>query len=318
MKKGFTLIELLAVIIILSIIALIAVPIIFNIIENSRDNALKNSASGLIRAASYYRSSNSFENIKIKTFESSNDYDGLEIKGEKKKGIVNVYKNGDTSVAIYDNNKCAYKTKKGNKILLEKVVSSDECLNKLVVPICVFKENSIYECDVNDEVTKEFYLVENNNNSKDVTLLFSSEIDDNNYSFDEAKNKIYELRTDWTNIGNGVNIPTETHVRYLINKDKNLIANASFWTKTYYDSYQSAPVKNDYNKKTIIKEKIYNNITASFMASELSCADGVEAMYAVENGNLEMTCDNSYAKYPLRPTITILKSLIEFPQNESI
>ena len=39
MKKGFTLIELLAVIVILAIIALIATPIILNIIEDSRNSA---------------------------------------------------------------------------------------------------------------------------------------------------------------------------------------------------------------------------------------------------------------------------------------
>ena len=44
MKKGFTLIELLAVIVILAIIALIATPIIINIIEDSRKSAATDSA----------------------------------------------------------------------------------------------------------------------------------------------------------------------------------------------------------------------------------------------------------------------------------
>ena len=43
MKKGFTLIELLAVIVILAIIALIATPIILNIIEDSKKSAITNS-----------------------------------------------------------------------------------------------------------------------------------------------------------------------------------------------------------------------------------------------------------------------------------
>ena len=45
MKKGFTLIELLAVIVILAIIALIATPIILNIIEDSRKQSIKSSAN---------------------------------------------------------------------------------------------------------------------------------------------------------------------------------------------------------------------------------------------------------------------------------
>ena len=49
-KKGFTLIELLAVIIVLAIIALIAMPIIFNVIENAKVKSLENSAYGVVDA----------------------------------------------------------------------------------------------------------------------------------------------------------------------------------------------------------------------------------------------------------------------------
>ena len=45
-KNGFTLIELLAIIVILAIIAVITVPIILNIIDNSRRGAAKDSAYG--------------------------------------------------------------------------------------------------------------------------------------------------------------------------------------------------------------------------------------------------------------------------------
>ena len=49
-KLAFTLIELLAVIIVLVIIALIATPIIFNIIENAKLKSLENSCYGVIEA----------------------------------------------------------------------------------------------------------------------------------------------------------------------------------------------------------------------------------------------------------------------------
>ena len=45
-RKGFTLIELLAVIVILAIIALIATPIILNMISKARKSAAKDSALG--------------------------------------------------------------------------------------------------------------------------------------------------------------------------------------------------------------------------------------------------------------------------------
>ena len=52
-KKGFTLIELLAVIVILAIIALIATPIVLNMINNARKKAAESSAYGFIDAIEY-------------------------------------------------------------------------------------------------------------------------------------------------------------------------------------------------------------------------------------------------------------------------
>ena len=53
-RKAFTLIELLAVIIVLAIIALIAMPIIFNVIENAKLKSLENSAYGVVDAVRLY------------------------------------------------------------------------------------------------------------------------------------------------------------------------------------------------------------------------------------------------------------------------
>ncbi|WP_411345838.1 type II secretion system protein [Paenibacillus sp. WLX1005] len=53
-EKGFTLIELLAVIVILGIIAVIAVPLIGNIINKSRTDADVNTASQVYNAARMY------------------------------------------------------------------------------------------------------------------------------------------------------------------------------------------------------------------------------------------------------------------------
>ena len=49
-KKGFTLIELLAVIVILAVIALIATPLIMNVINDARKNSFKDSAYGITKA----------------------------------------------------------------------------------------------------------------------------------------------------------------------------------------------------------------------------------------------------------------------------
>ncbi|MDD2181367.1 MAG: prepilin-type N-terminal cleavage/methylation domain-containing protein, partial [Bacilli bacterium] len=58
-NKGFTLIELLAVIIILVIIFVIAVPVIGNVINKSRYGVFGSSKKGIERAAELYYASNS-------------------------------------------------------------------------------------------------------------------------------------------------------------------------------------------------------------------------------------------------------------------
>ena len=63
MKKGFTLIELLGVLTVLAIISFIAVPIIINIINDSRDKALERSLEGYIKAVNTAVAQKSRESI---------------------------------------------------------------------------------------------------------------------------------------------------------------------------------------------------------------------------------------------------------------
>ena len=54
MKKGFTLVELLAVMILLGIISLIAIPSISKMLIRSRENAYESTKNELIKAAKKY------------------------------------------------------------------------------------------------------------------------------------------------------------------------------------------------------------------------------------------------------------------------
>lgn len=78
-KKGFTLIELLSVIVILAVIALIAVPIILNIIEDTKEESIKVSVQSYIDSVENGISKNLLSNI-------LSDYDGtytIEQQGKK-------------------------------------------------------------------------------------------------------------------------------------------------------------------------------------------------------------------------------------------
>ncbi|TFB13896.1 prepilin-type N-terminal cleavage/methylation domain-containing protein [Filobacillus milosensis] len=73
-EKGVTLVELLAVIIILGIIALIAVPAIAGVIEDSRYNSLKASAINAIEAAELHNLTQG--NLPATETDLNNYYDG--------------------------------------------------------------------------------------------------------------------------------------------------------------------------------------------------------------------------------------------------
>jgi len=80
-RKGFTLIELLAVIIILSIIALITVPIIINIIEKVGKSAAIDSTYNYISAVEHKIALSSLDN---KVYKDKENYTLDEIKVEMK------------------------------------------------------------------------------------------------------------------------------------------------------------------------------------------------------------------------------------------
>lgn len=61
-RRGFTLIELLSVIVILTIISLITIPVIFELIENSKKESAQRSIEGVIEAAKYFYASKMINN----------------------------------------------------------------------------------------------------------------------------------------------------------------------------------------------------------------------------------------------------------------
>ena len=116
-KKGFTLIELLAVIVILAIIALIATPIILNVISRAKKSAAIDSAYGYIEAIEYQNQMNTLDSEKYPKIESGNVTSlnsSVNVKGTKPdSGIVAIANNKVVSAelcingykAVYQNNK---------------------------------------------------------------------------------------------------------------------------------------------------------------------------------------------------------------------
>ena len=102
MKKGFTLIELLAVIIILAVIALIATPVVLNVVEEAKVKSDRNSVYGLIDAAKlYYAESLLDTDKKAYTNGTTNVLDYLVISGEgPESGKIFINDKGQSAIAV--------------------------------------------------------------------------------------------------------------------------------------------------------------------------------------------------------------------------
>ena len=164
-KKGFTLIELLAVIIVVSLIAIITIPILLNTIEKTKKNAFLNSAYGIMKTAeNYYASSLISEKEPKQLFTFPNDKT-LIFNGEKpKSGYVEINEEGRIELQLYNGKWCAYKSYYANRIHLEEGICKD-----FKGSITVDEEESTYfkgeMIDILKGVTaydNEDHIVENN------------------------------------------------------------------------------------------------------------------------------------------------------------
>ena len=116
-KYGFTLVELLAVIVILAIISIIAVPMIGNVIEDSRKQALEQSANGIVESARYFAISKDG----TYNFKFNDSLRGKTISGEElnytgdidANGDVYIDNDGDISLCLMNDKYYVYKNYNG-------------------------------------------------------------------------------------------------------------------------------------------------------------------------------------------------------------
>ena len=152
-KKGFTLIELLAVIVILAIILLIAMPIVLNVIQEARRGAFQSTSQGMVKTAEteFYRRSLSespselyyvFNDGTQTTHDvelEESDEPILEYSGQAPdNGVIHVASNGDIVMWLHDDTHCATKT----VAQTEPVVSDDDlaaCAAIVSLPLSGFE-----------------------------------------------------------------------------------------------------------------------------------------------------------------------------------
>jgi len=187
MKKGFTLIELLAVIIVLAVIALIATPIVLDVIDSAKLKAFEESAYGII------------ETVKLKNYDSmleNNDKtyifptDELVFQGERPKGGTVISVNGEIILAIHNGKYCATKKFGDEKVTVSENIENCDLkqysLSGNISAIDTYLASETYDQTI--KVKGKVQLIKNNN------IIYETTSDENgNYSFDKVVEGEYLL-----------------------------------------------------------------------------------------------------------------------------
>ena len=228
-NNGFTLIELLAVIVILAIISLIAVPVVMNIITKSRKSTFKDSAYGIIKAGELYYADRLLEPegmTEDKMFTFPSDTIGLDIKGSKpSSGSVIVTKEGKVAIGVTDGKYCVTKGYEDSGVTITEDVencdfpkityangimsSENNCIQ--VGNTCSvddIKSGLLVNVKVNAETTEKFYVLADYGDK--VTLILDRNLGDNVAWYANAHDNSYgpitaltalqDRTSTWTNL----------------------------------------------------------------------------------------------------------------------
>ena len=342
-KKGFTLIELLAVIVVLAVIALIATPIVLNLIKTAKIGSAEQSVTGYVKAV---------ENTIIKDMLDDKNisdgiykYDSLEVDVSGKRPTSGKYtvKNGkvesgnfcvDGYYIEYKNSTSKYnKDKECGDVGPTKVDSTGTDTHKGIVyldPTGLSKKcnesNSKSETGKKTGCMKWYIYAEDNNSytmilDHNTTAKVAYNSTDSNTEMKEVKTALESNTSTWDKSLNARLITA--------NEIAKITGNTSFDEKTstksswfYLDSNNQTPVANSTNKSKYAwlfdytkecKEygcNIEDSGAYAYWTSTPVAGHTSYAWLVYRDGTLSRN-STSYADYGVRPVITVSKSIID-------
>ena len=167
-RRCFTLIELLAVIVLLAIIALIATPIVLNLINTARKGAFARSAEGVLKASKLYYTSSLVEEVNTTTQEFtcdnkeclSEDGTKLDVDGNMGEGIVTITSDGKISFELGNGTYCAEKEEDSDKITITEKKCGEIVINKPTDLKITYKTEKAGEITVVGSVSNKLAEIE--------------------------------------------------------------------------------------------------------------------------------------------------------------
>ena len=264
-EKGFTLIELLAVIVILSVITLITVPMITNVIEESKKKALASSIQGLVESANLY----AIENDGVYEFLFDKEHKGSTKKGESLdyrgtidgEGKLYLDKEGNTSICISNDNYYVYKNYNSGIIVGERktgncIIGFDALTNKYVAML-----------DNGTGNVSNVYSKDEVNNLVDAKATeLDTKITNNTNEITNMKSNIEELQNNLNNLSSLVGSNTES-INHLNNKLNSVFININNKIKTVSLPSSVNPASYIAEEDCYIVAKIHgNNYQSGYLA----------------------------------------------------
>ena len=230
-KRGFTLIELLAVIVILALIALIATPIVMNLISKARQKAAEDSTYGIVKAAeNYYVNTLLDDTTSSITFEcgqenSSGNKVCISISGKELEfngtvptsGKITITNEGEiiiTETLRINNYSCVQENGKINCGTNERNVTFEGCLLIDGTPLTI---GSKYSCNPGDGELRNFYVLEVNTDT--VSLIMDRNIDHETMDDIDALDYLNTKTSNWRDVL--VTLPTASQISAAVGHEWN-------------------------------------------------------------------------------------------------